>query len=245
MISYIYDNTFEGLLTAIYEAYYRRQVPEEIVPEEGFQEKLFCQNIYIETDEQKADKVYQSIKKKISPQALQHVFYVFLSEMDGAETWIYQYLKFGWEVGRKIDFYEVDDRVLRIHKISRKVGGECHRLLGLVRFRLLSGEIYYAPIEPDNNIVALLAPHFTKRFAAQNWILHDVKRGIAAVYNKEEWIITELNIDQTLKLEEKELFYQQLWKQYFHSIAIEDRVNPRLQKRCMPMRYWKYLIEKI
>jgi len=32
MFYYTYDGTFNGLLTIIYEIYYRRQIPEQIVP---------------------------------------------------------------------------------------------------------------------------------------------------------------------------------------------------------------------
>ena len=244
MINYTYDGSFEGLLTVIYEAYYRRQMPENILPQENLQQHILCENVYIETQPQKADKVYDSIRKKISSYALRNVFYVFLSELEGVETWIYNYLRFGWQVGKKVDHYETDDRVLKIHAISRKVGGERHRMLGLVRFRQLHGDIYYAPIEPNYNIVGILAPHFYKRFSNQNWVLHDVKRSMGAVYNKREWVITEMDIKQELIYTQEELLYQKLWKQYFDSIAIKSKMNPVLQRRCMPARYWKYLIEK-
>nr|WP_315988235.1 DUF4130 domain-containing protein [Desulforamulus aquiferis] len=45
-------------------------------------------------------------------------------------------------------------------------------------------------------------------------------------------------------LQEKDNFYQELWKEYFKSTAIQGRKNPKLQKQFMPTRYWKYLIEK-
>jgi hypothetical protein len=34
--------------------------------------------------------------------------------------------------------------------------------LGLIRFKRLEDDLYYAQIEPDNNIVGLLAPHFSR-----------------------------------------------------------------------------------
>ena len=37
--------------------------------------------------------------------------------------------------------------------------------------------------------------------------------------------------------------YQKLWKQYFETIAIRERTNPRCQKTLMPVRYWKHLTE--
>ena len=45
MLYYIYDGSFEGLLTAIYEAYYRRQHPDEILSIEDIQENLLIEYV--------------------------------------------------------------------------------------------------------------------------------------------------------------------------------------------------------
>lgn len=246
MINYIYDGSFEGLLTAIYEAYYRRENPDRIVDREDAQQNLFTHNVHISTNLVKADRVYRSIQEKISPYALENVLYAFLSEYEEMGTWIYRYLQLGWKTGEKVDLLIGDDRVLKIHEICRKVKFESHRMLGLVRFQALadSRNIYYAPIQPDHNIVGLIAPHFASRLSDQNWMIHDVGRNIAALYNQKEWIMTSLSTDKLPPVGEEEMAFQSLWKQYFQSIVIKDRINPKLQKRCMPMRYWRYLVEK-
>lgn len=244
MINYVYDGSFDGLLTAIYEAYYRKERPNRIIREEDYKETLLNKKVDIETNHGKAQKVYNSIKNKISNRALQNVFYVFLSELEEAGTLIYEYLKYGWKIGGNIDNNIVDNRVLKVHKIRQRVKGERHRMLGLLRFRCLEGDIYYGPFEPQYNIVGIVAPHFTKRLSNQNWLIHDIKRGIGAVYNKREWFITDIDSNQSFSLDKEELYYQNLWKEYFKSIAIKNRINKKLQKRNMPMRYWHYLIEK-
>lgn len=244
MIYYIYDGSFDGLLTAIYEAYYRKEKPEKILCQEAHQENLFIEKIHISTDGEKAKRVYDSIKEKISNRALKNVFYTYLSEVEDGGTWIYQYLRLGWKIGRNIDDNLADDRVLKIHKIRLKVDREVHFMLGLIRFRSLEGNIYYAPIDPKFNIIGLVAPHFADRLSDQNWIIHDAKRRLGAVYNREEWVIRDINIEKDIKYSNEELSYQRLWKEYFKSIAIKNRINPKLQKRNMPMRYWSYLVEK-
>ena len=37
--------------------------------------------------------------------------------------------------------------------------------------------------------------------------------------------------------------YENLWSEYFKSVNIPERKNTRAQKRMMPTRYWKNLIE--
>lgn len=244
MLYYIYDGSFDGLLTCIYEAYYRKEIPEKIVSKEDYQGNLLSREIHIDTNDEKAKRVYDSIKNKISKQSLENVFYTYLAEIPDLEIWIYKYLKLGWKIGRSIDLNLTDDRVLKIHKTRLSVDRERHRMLGLIRFRLLDENIYYAPFEPQFNIVGLIAPHFAQRLSDQNWIIHDVKRGIGAVYNKEEWIIRDIDLKKDMEYGDEEIRYQKLWKEYFKSIAIKNRINPRLQKSNMPMKYWRYLVEK-
>ena len=244
MIYYIYDGTFEGLLTAIYEAYYNSEKPDYIVPIEDYQQDLFSQGVIIQTNFEKSNRVYQSIEEKISYQSLRNVFYAYLSELKGVGTLIYRYLQLGWKLGPSVNSHLSQDLVKQILQVSQKVATERHRMLGLIRFRKMQNDVYYASIEPDYNIVGLVAPHFAKRLADQNWLIHDLKRGFAAVFNQKEWVITELPASANLLYEENEHMYQQLWKQYYASITIENRKNSKLQRQFMPQRYWKHLIER-
>jgi probable DNA metabolism protein len=243
MLQYIYDGSFNGLLTAIYEIYYRREIPDQLLSAQANSDQLFTERITIETEEIKAGKVYDAVYTKISPRSLRHTYYAYLSENPDSGLWIYQYLHLGWKSGNKLDFFLSNDRVQRIHRLSQKVSFECHRLLGLVRFQLLKRNIYYAAIEPDNNILELLAPHFAARMSDQNWVIHDVRRDIAAIYNRQEWVATQFSLEQRLELAEEEGYYLKLWQQYHRTIAIKSRTNPRLQRQCMPQRYWKHLVE--
>ncbi|MCX8129980.1 MAG: TIGR03915 family putative DNA repair protein [Clostridia bacterium] len=243
MFIYIYDGSFEGLLTSIYESFYRKQVPYRIICRHDPQVNFIDQNVHIETDIEKAKKVYDSIRQKISSVSLKKVFYTYLSDYEDSGIWIYDYLKLGWKMGSKVDNHLADERVLKVHKTSLKVLAESHRLLGLIRFQEVYEDVFYSPIEPDHNILRLIAPHFEKRFADQNWIIHDIKRSLTAVYDKNTCEIKSTEFKGSFQKSEDEASYQAMWKKYFESIAIKNRINPKLQRRCMPARYWKHLIE--
>lgn len=244
MLVYVYDGSFEGLLTGIYEAYYAGEFPERLESGLNLQQNILDRYIQIGTDPVKADKVYKSVREKISADALKHVYNVFLSEAADAGTLICNYLRFGWKVGSKVDLYLTDDRVFKVLDINRKVEFETHKMLGFVRFKLLEGGIYYAPVRPDNNIIELLAPHFAERLSDQNWIIHDVRRDAAALFNTKDWFISEFTLKDLPQASNEELEYQRLWKEFFNAIAITSRKNPRLQRQFMPRRYWEYLTEK-
>jgi probable DNA metabolism protein len=244
MIYYIFDGSFEGLLTSIYEAYYGINKPEEIVPEWQFIPTLLSESVYIKTDNEKSTKVYNAIKNKISKSSLDLLYHVYLSELQGSCTLAYEYIKLGFKLGKDVDLYLHKDCVLGVHNINKKVIYECHRMLGFVRFKSIDN-MFYSSIEPDHNILGLLASHFASRLPNENWIIHDLKRNLAVFYNTKEWIVTPLakeKVEDFFISEENEL-YETLWKEFFKTISVENRINPKLQKRMIPARYWKHLTE--
>lgn len=241
---YLFDGSFEGILTCIYEAYYRKDKPKRILFNSNIQQSFSDEYSNIETNINTADKVYNGVINKISTEAVENAFYAYLSEDSDVGTYIYEYFKLGFKVGSCIDNYLTVDCVYKIHELRRKVSLEAHRMSGLLRFIELRGMVYYGRIEPDNNILLLLAPHFKDRFYDQKWVIHDVKRSIAAIYNNGEWFLIDLNVESLPPISEKEIFFQEIWKEYYKNISIKERLNPRLQKSYMPVRYWKNLIEK-
>ncbi len=244
MISYVYDGSFTGLLTVLDEALASGIEVESISASENEPFSLFSRHTEILTDEGSAEHMVRAIERTISQQALHHIHYAFLSEQPGVELKIYHYLKLGLAKGAQLDRYITADPVRSIHGLSQRVGRERHRMLGLLRFRELQGDVFYAPCEPDANLVAVLAPHFVARMANQRWIIHDTKREIAAAYNTEQWRIIPLVMDDTALWKDREIVYQRLWQEFFHAVAIEGRVNPKLQRQHMPKKYWKHLVEK-
>lgn len=243
MIYYVYDGTFDGLLTCIYEAYYRRENPDDIVPMDKLEENFLIQRYHILTDKDKSSKVYKAIEEKISLMALRRVFYAYLSELPRSGAIILNYLRIGFKMGRDVDNDLSNNAVLNMDKINHKVSMERHRFLGLLRFKMLENEVLYATLEPEYNIVGLIAPHFANRMSNENWIIHDLKRNVAAFYNKNEWIIRDFFMEDNLLLHEEEEDYEDMWKAYYKHMAIESRKNLKLKKNYMPMKYWKHLVE--
>jgi len=244
MLIYVYDGSFEGILTAIFEAFYRKEEPDAILSENGLQYDLTASYSFIVTDPAKSDRVYASIRHNISEDALKNVYHAFLSEEHDAATLIYRYLKMGWKMGGRVNLHLADSTVLKIQGISQRVENEVHRLMGFVRFRQVEGGIFYSTISPDNNIAELLAPHFAERLSDQKWIIHDVKREIAALYNMKNWIISEFSAKDVPESTSDEKRFSSLWKEFFIALEIPSRVNPKLQRQLMPRRYWDHIIEK-
>ena len=66
---YIYDKTFDGLLTAVFDAYFRKTFPDFLLSE-GDALPLFYDELHtVVTDEEKAARVWRGLQKKVSSSA--------------------------------------------------------------------------------------------------------------------------------------------------------------------------------
>ena len=238
---YVTDGSFEGLLTAVFDAYAHKEEPEAIVSMDHCQLSLFSGIREIETRQDKSDRVYGAIVEKMSQEAMEEIYRAYLYEDPDAGLAIYRYIKIGLKIGRRILSYLQNQEVLRVHDMSYRVMGETHFFLGILRFKKLKNGIYYAKIEPDNNIIMLLTNHFVDRLNDQPWIIHDAKRNLYALYNTQQVVFS----NECLPITDNELDeeFELLWKKYFKAIAIESRINPKLQKSFIPRRYCKNLPE--
>ncbi|NLD19615.1 MAG: DNA metabolism protein [Clostridiales bacterium] len=242
MKDYLYDGTFEGLLTCIYHNYYTEKA-SGIFDVKSYQPSMLNGFDEIATEEDKAMRVYDAIDKKISPYALRRIYRVFLSNDEGKETKILKYVVLGFKVGRSISSLHGNTVVFDVQAIDKKIWAERERMLQFVRFSGMKGGMLYAPIEPDNDVLELIAEHFCDRLKNEPFIIHDVKRDKAIFAYHRQWYVASFNRNEVPEESSEEIIYKKLWKNYFDNIAIMERKNPRCQKNFMPVRYWKHLTE--
>ncbi len=252
MTVYTYDGTFEGFLSTVFECFSTKAWPNEICSSAGRQAQFFADKCDVQTDSAKSDRVWTGIQNKMSARNSQLLFYAFLSEENGIEMQIFHFIRrlFREKINIETDFG--DPCVLHITQVARKVKREAMRIMQFVRFQHTADDMYFCGIEPGYDIIPLVAGHFQHRFASQRWLLYDLKRnyGIVCENNKiEEVEITKREFNAITGqvnsdiLQEDEIFYQKLWKSYFKHINISERKNLKLQRRNMPLRFWKYLPE--
>lgn len=245
MKEFIYDNSFEGLLTAIFYAY-GEKLDCCITREKNFIPSLLNEVIEVKTEIDKFKRVYNSIHEKLNNSVLRNIYHLFLcDDIPESDTLVLNYLKLCYRYGVSINLAKNNDIIILVDKYCRKVSHEAHILTGFVRFKEVAPLTFYSSIEPDHNVLPLLIDHFTKRFSDQNFIIHDLKRSSALVYNKDKAIISEFTKEQAEKFinstSDKEL--ENLWSIFCKATDIEERKNLRLQRQMMPKRYWKHIFE--
>jgi probable DNA metabolism protein len=245
-MNYLYDGSYEGFLSCVYRHYYAASPEgraEGIYVADGYVGDLLRASVFIETDEEKADAVSAAIEKKISSYDLLRVYHVFRTKTPEKEMKLLRYIRLGFKRGGDVGLLHGDAVVSEILAAERKLANEVHRLCGLIRFSVMSGDVLYSRIEPDHEVLEFLAPHFTDRFHSDPFIIHDIKRKKALVARNREWYITDLNYSEIFSKAESEDEVRKLWRGYFDAMAIRERTNPRCQRNLMPVRYWKHLTE--
>ncbi len=253
MIIFVYDKTFEGLLTVVFESYSRKMLPDKILCREELQDMLWSDYIEIHTDDVKAERVWSGLFKKLSADACYALHKVYLSEMQDIEMLIYLFIKKTFDTPHSIENDFGDKYVLEVSKIHKKVVREAQRILMFLRFQKTLDNIYFASFDPQYNVLPLAVNHFKERFADQQWVIFDTRRKFGFYYDLKKVFEVKLEnakidfktgkIDESALAEDEKLF-QVLWKNYFDSMAIAERKNPRLHKQMLPKRFWKYLPEK-
>lgn len=242
-IGAIIDGSFEGLMTVVYQYYYEKICPIEIVEADKFQQSLWTDYVIVQTDDEKAERVIKAISGKMPLETRNHIYLSFMSYEQTKYLDIFKYIIAGFHYGKAIDKYENLDYVLAVHNLSRSAGNEGHFLKEFLRFTKTSDGVLYADISPKNDVLPILAEHFSDRLCDERFVIHDISRGIAVVYNAKEWVITDTPDDVFFDFDNDELKFQELWTLFYNTVAIKERINKKLRRSNMPKRYWRHMTE--
>ena len=257
MVTYLFDGTLTGLLTAVFESYASRQKAATLGPAAGYQPGFLDTAVTIIPDPEKAQRVWTGLGKRIG-NAGRHEFYtVFLSE--SAEAWqhMFGYARYIFDYddhdGERAADYG-NQHVLAVAAYAKKVSRERHRMKAFVRFNKSADGLYTAIVEPDFNVLPLIAGHFRDRYADQRWLIFDKRRHYGIYYDLTS--VQEVKIEPVpadafqvatsapMLPDENDSLYTSLWQEYFKSTNIKERANLKLHIQHVPKRYWKHLPEK-
>src|SRR5688572_17499931 len=118
---YSYDGTFDGFLTVIFEIYRLRSEPVAITRTGDRQEALFTRLEEVNTDQEKADRVWNGLAKKLTTEAHHNLFQTFLSELPETELLLFRYIRLVLGSEQCMEQNYADRNVLQVIKIGRRV----------------------------------------------------------------------------------------------------------------------------
>lgn len=251
MTSVIYDGSFEGLLTAIFEVYeYKLQDPRLSANKELM--ILFGGRHMVHNSPEKAERVLKKLRSILSAPICKKIYEVHLSEHEEIADVLLRFVQYALKKGRAACADFSHEAVLTVHQTLKKVHRERHRMEAFIRFQKSDDGLFFATVEPDFDVLPLISSHFSSRYADQRWLIYDNRRKYGLLYDLKEVHIVEqstatdtsITLDREISLHEEEKKFQGLWQQYFKSVNIKERKNTALHIRHMPKRYWRYLTEK-
>ena len=137
-------------------------------------------------------------------------------------------------MGRAVMSHLTAPYMQTLFAIERNFTNESHFFIEILRFEELENGTLFGRINPKSEVLPYLADHFADRFAGEQWVIADTVHRTVLLH-KANYKTVYLSMD------EKQL--QKLWKLFVDTIAIKERVNPKLQRQMLPLRFRKYMKE--
>ena len=230
MTVYVFDGTMDGLLTAVFDAFYLKEQPEQLLAE-GDALPLFCDHTYhVTTDEEKARRVWTGLEKKLTREALKLISVSWLSELRELNTPLFHYICKVFKLG-DISRNFADADVLDVTNIARRVLHEQLRMKQFIRFQKAKDGTYLGVVSPDHNVLPIITDHFQDRFNDQPWLIYDAKRHYGYYYDGKIVIRVTFEDEAAVPfdlrngkmdadvLSDNDQLFQDLWRTYFKAIA--------------------------
>ncbi len=251
---WLYKDGPDGLLCTMAQLWEGSPPPDVIAAISRYSPDLFGQEQTIQSNSRTAADFLKTLEKAAHRTIRNRVMYAACCGTGGFEQSLCEYVVLLRDAGPEIDENFSHPAVAQVRRTARQVAGEAHRLKGLVRFRELSTGLLWAPLSPDHHVLPFVAGHFRRRMPAANWVLHDVKRNEAILWDGQRLLpampdeslqaACAINNDAALPLSPAEKQCSEYWRTFFKTIAVPGRTNPELQRSNMPRRYWTWLVEK-
>lgn len=243
MIHFIYDGSFEGLLQCVLESQRRTCVPDGIhVGVACYQPGLFDETLSIKVDESACTNLKNTLWKILGSARRHTLMRAALRDEVAMERDLLLYILLVLNNPAQASNNTLKE-VRAIEESAHRVSHEAHKYKGFVRFEKLADSRFYAKIEPHNNVLPLLSRHFSERFATQTWIIHDLRRQLVLIHDLKNTRLLPVHAHDVPEHHEEESDFQAMWKTFFDSAAIRERLNPSCQQNFVPFRYREFLSE--
>lgn len=248
MTVFVCGQEVEDIWCGIYDAWMSRLGHDNVRLEfPGRDRELFCQYTDVVTEPWKAEKVTESIRRKLSEALYETVYRAALSEDFDRADKIYRFLIYAFAMGAGVVDRLQIPAVYEVFCMTRYLSREYTHIIEFTRFSQMEEGVLLGKIKPRNDLLPLVAVHFSDRLFGENWILYDVGRKKAVIHQADRgWVILRadsLEWQEKLNKKTDEETYEGLWKTFHHAIAIAQRKNLKCQQNMLPLRFRPYMTE--
>lgn len=241
-VAYLHDGSLEGLLCCVFEAYVRREEPEDIVPERDYQPRFEQSSFFIQTDYDRALRVRRGIEREAGSRAFGAVVRAAANDDAQAGMVVFRFIRYvmdkrsGRDRRRNVLNDLANPVVADLMALKKHVSKEQERLMQFARFTHLENGVWFARCCPNANVVPLVMRHFVARFNVQPFIIYDENHRIAGVYDGNGWSLVSDEVVDLPPRTAEDAYVEALWQRFYDSLAIDARYNPELQRHFIPAR---------
>ena len=245
------EDSLTGILTGVYDGWASRLGHANIrlaIQNQGNLE-LFCEYEEVAADTEKAGKVLRTIRERMGEDAAIMIVRAAACPDEDKADLIYRMIVLGLHLkdGHRITGMLGDPVMQRMFELGRKAGNIAMRYIEIIRFQELASGALLAMIDPEADVLALIAPHFANRLPLENWMIYDRRRQKAVIHpSGKGWFLVEEVDEQSVlgaETSDAEARFGELWKCFFKTITIEARKNPKLQNSLIPLKYRAFMKE--
>lgn len=251
------EDSIDGIFTAVYDAWASRLGHKNIRLSCAQNEDmaLFCEYIAVATDYEKSRKVSHTLRARLGMHFYETICRSAMADahcrklcMDKANA-VYQAIVMALALpeGANVLEHLGEPCISCIFELCRQTSNEAHHLLEFLRFSELTNGILFAQIHPKNDVLPILAEHFTNRLPLENFILYDASHQTAALHRAgQSYLIADASSFRPAFANghsAREEIFRKLWRAFFDTIAIEERKNLKLQMQNIPKRFWADTVE--
>lgn len=247
---YICSDTFTGLCSALHDAWTENRNGEAGIELRGkTQQHLFCQYKTVVETEQKSQRFQRMLKRYLGYSSYREICHALLSDDAEKGTEVFCAVQAARMLpdSRKIMNHLGNPHVAKVFAMSRRVSNEAHMYEEFIRFRELKNGILFSEISPKTQILICIGDHFANRFPLESWLIYDKTHEVFLIHKPgEDWVLIhgeKINSAAIFDLSAGERDYEELWKGYFESAAIQERNNLSCQRNHLPYRFREHMTE--
>ena len=240
-VIYLYDGTLEGMLCCIWTAFEQKENPIGIWCFDEEQPTLYRLR-QVDTDSALAARVQTGVRRRLGALAEQWVYDAFYRALEQRELAALEFLKLGFAKGPGVTSMVGHPQVAPLFAASRALHNEVHLLSGFIRFSDHDGALV-SVIRPKNFVLPFLEPHFSRRFPYEKYMIYDETHCYALVAAGGQSRLVETEAVQLPPPDAAELQFRALWKQFYDTVEIAARHNPKCRMTHVPKRYWDCMDE--
>ena len=178
----VYDGTFNGFLSAVFQAFEDNAQVAAIQRKETCQKDFFSKTLFVDTDVQKAKKVWYTLRAR-AYEPLKNMYFAFLSETPGIEQQLYTNILrlLNGNNGKGASSITASPSI--IDELAVQVSREKRKWESELNLNFPKGKPHIVHIKPEFNILPLISKYFRTAYPSGNWVIYDQVRNYGLFFN--------------------------------------------------------------